>query len=84
MQSEKKVKHRREPVHAAAGVGIALGALACVALAGALVMRLVGSPPGWPVLAVVAGFTMLGMSGLSFIADLAKTRADRQRHMEEH
>jgi hypothetical protein len=47
-------------------------------------MHLFGSPPGWPVLAVVGAVTVLGVSGLSFIADLAKTRADQQRHMEEH
>jgi hypothetical protein len=83
VQSPKKVKHRSRPVHAAARAGIALAVLACAAFSGAYVMCSVNSPSGWQALAVVAGFTALGMSGLSFIADLAKTRADRQAHTEE-
>ena len=84
MQSLRKVKQGREPPHLAAAAGIGLVLVACVAFVGALVMHLVGRPLGWSVLAVIGGMSTLGLAGLSFIADIAETRAKRMQHKEEH
>jgi len=84
VQSPKKVKHRSEPAHLAGAAGIVLVLVACAAFVGALAMHLVGRPMGWSVLAVVGGTSTLGLAGLSFIADIAETRAKRMQHKEEH
>jgi len=47
-------------------------------------MHLVGRPLGWSILAVVGGMGTLGVAGLSFIADIAETRAKSMQHKEEH
>jgi hypothetical protein len=47
-------------------------------------MRFVGRPLGWSILAIVGGMGTLGVAGLSFIADIAETRAKRLHHKEEH
>jgi len=84
VQSLKKVKHPGKQVHPAATTGIGLVLVACIAFVGALVMHLVGRPLGWSVLAVIGGMSTLGLAGLSFIADIAETRAKRMQHKEEH
>jgi len=82
VQSTNKVKHERRPFHRQTAAGIILVLIACAALVGAFVMHMAGKPMGWSVLVVVGGLSALGLAGLSFIADLAETRADRQHHME--
>jgi hypothetical protein len=84
VQSLKKVKHPGQQAHPAATTGIGLVLVACIASAGALAMHLVGRPLGWSILAVVGGMGTLGVAGLSFIADIAETRAKRMQHKEEH
>jgi fucose permease len=84
VHSLKKVKHPGERAHPAATTGIGLVLVACIAFAGALAMHLVGKPLGWSILAVVGGMGTLGVAGLSFIADIAETRAKRMQHKEEH
>ena len=84
MQSPKKVKHGRETAHLAGAAGIVLVLVAYAAFMGAFVMHLVGRPLGWSILAVVGGMGTLGVAGLSFIADIAETRAKRMQHKEEH
>jgi len=84
VQSPKKVKHGRETAHLAGAAGIVLVLVACAAFMGAFVMHLVGRPLGWSILAVVGGMGTLGVAGLSFIADIAETRAKRMQHKEEH
>ncbi|MHB8105963.1 MAG: hypothetical protein ACYDH4_00830 [Candidatus Cryosericum sp.] len=80
----KKVKHPGEQVHAAAATGVGLVLVACIAFAGSLVMHLAGKPLGWSILAVVSGVGTLGVAGLSFIADIAETRARRMQRKEGH
>lgn len=82
MQSIKKVKHGRQTAHLAAVAGTGLVLVACAAFVGALVMHLLGRPPGWSVLAVIGGMSALGLAGLSFIADFAETHVNRQHHKE--
>jgi len=84
VQSPKKVKHGRETAHLAGAAGIVLVLVACAAFMGAFVMHLVGRPLGWSILAVVGGMGTLGVAGLSFIADIAETRAKSMQHKEEH
>jgi hypothetical protein len=71
----KKVKQGREPPHLAAAAGIGLVLVVCAAFVGASVMHLVVRPLGWSVPAVVGGMSVLGLAGLSFIADFAETHA---------
>jgi hypothetical protein len=80
----KKVKHRRQTAHLAAAADIGLVLVACAASVGAFVMHLVDRPPGWSVLVVVGSMSVLGLAGVSFIADFAETRAKRLHHKEEY
>ena len=45
-------------------------------------MHLVGRPLGWSVLAVIGGSGSLGLAGVSFISDTAKTLAKRLENKE--
>jgi len=82
VQSPRKVKHGSEPAHLAGAAGIVLVLVACTAFVGAFVMHLVGRPLGWSILAVVSGMSALGLAGVSFISDTAKTLAKRLENKE--
>jgi len=82
VQSPRKVKHGSEPAHLAGAAGIVLILVACATFVGAFVMHLVGRPLGWSVLAVVGGTSALGLAGVSFISDTAKTLAKRLENKE--